>query len=74
MPSIRGADSDTGHYLVVVQLGKDWQLTISKKCDVQRFNLKKMSDLEFGKQYQIKISKRFVGLENLNDSEDINWA
>ena len=26
------------------------------------------------KQYQIKISKRFTALENLDDNEDINWA
>jgi len=59
---------------VVANLGKDWQLTISKEFDVQRFNLRKISDLEFRKQYQIRISNRFAGLENLNDSEDINWA
>jgi hypothetical protein len=59
---------------VVAKLGKDWQLTINKEFDLQRLNLRKLSYLEFRKQYQIKISKRFVGLENLNDSEDINWA
>ena len=26
------------------------------------------------KKYQIRISKRFAVLENLNDSEKINWA
>jgi len=26
------------------------------------------------KQYQVKISKSFAALENLNDSEDINRA
>jgi len=30
--------------------------------------------LEVRKQYQIKISKRFTALENLNDSEDMNKA
>ena len=34
-----------------------------------RFNLRK---LEFRKQYQIKISKKFAALENLHDSKDIN--
>jgi hypothetical protein len=38
---------------------------------VERFNLRKPSELEIGKQYQIKISNRSAALENLNDSEDI---
>jgi hypothetical protein len=38
---------------------------------VERFNLKKLSDLEVRKQYQIKISKKFEALENLYDSEDM---
>jgi hypothetical protein len=41
---------------------------------VERFNLKKLSELEVRKQYQIKISNRFAALENLNVSEDINMA
>jgi hypothetical protein len=39
-----------------------------------RFNLKKLSELEFRKPYQIKISSSFAALENLNASEDINRA
>jgi hypothetical protein len=39
---------------------------------VERYNLKKTSDLEFRKQYQMKISNKFAVLENLNDNEDIN--
>jgi hypothetical protein len=34
---------------------------------VEIFNLKKLNELEFRIQYQIKISKRFAALENLND-------
>jgi hypothetical protein len=41
---------------------------------VERFNLKKLSELEVRKQYQLKISNRFAALENLNVSEDINVA
>jgi len=40
----------------------------------EKFNLRKTSELEVKKQYQIKISNRFAALENLNDSEDINRA
>jgi hypothetical protein len=43
-------------------------LAISKqaihKCDVERFNLRKLNDLEARKQIQIKISNRFAALEN----------
>ena len=39
---------------------------------MERFNLRKLNELEFRKQYQIKISKRSVALKNLNDSEDMN--
>jgi hypothetical protein len=38
---------------------------------VEGFNLRKRSELEIGKKYQIKISNRSAALEKLNDSEDI---
>ena len=41
---------------------------------MKRFNLRKLSELEVRKRYQIKISNRFAALENLNDNEDINRA
>jgi hypothetical protein len=45
-----------------------------QKFDVERFNLRKLDELEVRKQYVMKISNRFAALENLNDSKDINWA
>ena len=39
---------------------------------MELFNLRKLNELEVRKQYQVKISKRFAALENLNDSEDKN--
>jgi hypothetical protein len=36
--------------------------------------LGKLNELKVRKQYYIKISNRFVALENLSDSEDINKA
>jgi len=38
---------------------------------MKRFNLGKLYDLEFRKQYQIEISNRSVALENLSDNENI---
>jgi len=46
----------------------------AQKFDVEIFNLRNLSQLEFRKQYQIKISNRFAVLENLHDSENINRA
>jgi hypothetical protein len=39
-----------------------------------RFNLRKLSELEIRKQYQMKISNRYAALQNLNVTEDINRA
>ena len=54
------------------------RLTVSKeaaqKFDVELFNLRNISELEFRKLYQTQTSKRFATLEKLNDSEDINSA
>jgi len=76
MQSVRGADCIAGHCAVSANVRK--RLTVNKqtaqKFDVERFNLRKLSDLEFRSQYQMKISNRFVGLENLNDSGGINLA
>jgi hypothetical protein len=35
-------------------------------------NLRKLSEMEIWKQYQIRISNRFAPLENLNYINDIN--
>jgi len=72
----RAADYDTDHYLVV-EKGRE-RLAVSiqaaQKFEMERFNLRKLSNLEVRKQCQIKISKRFAALENLNNREDINRA
>ena len=51
------------------------RLAVSKqetqKFDGERFNLRKLNELEVRKQYQ---TNRFAAFENLGDSEDINRA
>ena len=76
MRSFRGADCGTDHYLVVANVRE--RLVVNKpaaqKYDVDILNLRKLSELEIRKQYQIKIINRFAALENLNSSKDINRA
>ena len=54
------------------------RLAVSKqkaeKFDGERFNLRKLNELEVILQYQIEITNRFTALENLSDGEDINRA
>ena len=39
---------------------------------MEKFNLRKLSELEVRKQHHIKISNRFADLKNLSDSKDKN--
>jgi len=51
------------------------RLAVSKQAaqnfDKDRFNLRKLNELEVRKQYRIKITNRFAGLENSSDRQDI---
>jgi len=44
----------------------------AQKFQVERFNFRKLSELEIKKQYQFKIIHKFAVLENLNGGEDEN--
>jgi len=46
----------------------------AQKFDGERFNLRKLNELEVRKQYQIEITNSFAALENLSDGEGINRA
>jgi hypothetical protein len=41
---------------------------------MQRFNLKKLNEVEGKEQYRVEISNRFAALENLDAEVDINRA
>jgi hypothetical protein len=53
-------------------------LTVSKQAvqnfDGERFNLRKINELEIRTQYRIKISNKFAALQNFSDSEDVTRA
>ena len=65
--SFRGADCDSNHYLVVAKFREI--LAVSKqaahKSDVDRFNLRKINELELRKQFQIDIMNRFAVFQEL---------
>ena len=54
------------------------RLAVSKqetqKLDREKFNLRKLKDLEVKKQYQIEITNTFTALGNISDVGDVNRA
>ena len=52
------------------------RLAVSKqaaqKFEGERFNLRKLMELEVKEKYQIEITNGFAALENLNVDEDVN--
>jgi len=74
--SFRGTECDTDHYLVVAKVRE--RLALSKeaalKSDGERFNLRKLNELEVKKKYQIGFTNGYAALENLNVDKDVNRA
>jgi hypothetical protein len=42
----------------------------AQKFDMERFNFRKLDDVEVKKQYQVKFSNRFGALEKLGGGDD----
>ena len=74
--SFRGADCDSEHYLVVAKVRE--RLAVRKQAAQEvvgeRFNLRKLNELEVRQRYQIEITNRFAALGNERNDGDINRA
>jgi hypothetical protein len=47
---------------------------VRQNSELERFDLKKLDDVEVKEKYQVEISNRFAALESLDESFDINNA
>ena len=72
--SFKGVDCDTDRFVVVAKVRE--LLAVSKEAaqsfDEERFNVRKLNELEVRKQYQVETANWFAALENISDDEDIN--
>jgi hypothetical protein len=70
----RAADCDINHHLVVAKVRE--RLAFSKQTThsvyMERFNLKKLNEVEVKEQYRFEISNKFAAFENLNPEVDNN--
>jgi hypothetical protein len=74
--SFRAADCDTDHYQVVANVRERVAVNkqISQSILIDRFNLKKVNEVEGKEQYRVEVSNRFAALEDLDAEVDINSA
>jgi hypothetical protein len=74
--SLRAADCDSDHYLVVAKVRE--RLTVNKQISqrfhMERFNHKKLNDVEGKDQFHVEVSNRFAALEDLDAEVEINSA
>jgi hypothetical protein len=74
--SFRAADCDSDHYLVVAKVWERLALNKQRpqRSDMEKFNLKKLNDVEIKKQFCVEVPNRFAALEDLDTEVEINSA
>jgi hypothetical protein len=74
--SFRAADCDSDHYLVVAKVRKRLAVNRqrSQRFHMEKFNLKKLNDVEGKEQLHVEISNRFAALKGLDAEVEINRA
>jgi hypothetical protein len=75
-PSFRAADYHSDHYLVVAKVKEQLAVNIqrSHRFHMEKFNVKKLNEVEGKKQYLVEVSNRFAALEGLDSKVEINGA
>jgi hypothetical protein len=72
--SFRAAEYDSDHYLVVAKVRE--RLAVNKQRShsrhTDRFNLKKLNDIEGKEQFRVEVSNRFAAWEDLNTEVETN--
>jgi hypothetical protein len=70
------AACDSDHYLVVTKVRE--RLAVNKQSsqrfNMERFNLKKLNDVEGKEQFHVEVSHRFAALEDLDTEVEIDSA
>jgi hypothetical protein len=74
--SFRAADCDSDHYLVVAKVRETLAVNkqISCRFHMERFNLKKLNEVEGKGQFSVEASNRFADLKVLDAEMEINSA
>jgi hypothetical protein len=74
--SFRAADCDNDHYLVVAKIRERLAMNKqrSQRFVMERFNLKKLNEVEGKEQFRVDVSNRFAALEDLDTEVEINSA
>jgi hypothetical protein len=72
--SFKVPDCDIKPLYLVAKLSE--VISVSKRArqnsELERFDLKRMDDVEVKEKYQVEISKRFAALESLDEIFDVN--
>jgi hypothetical protein len=74
--SFRAADCDSDHCLVVAKVRERRAVNKqrSQRFDIERFNLKKLNDVQGKEQFGGEVSNGFAALEDLDAELEINSA